>query len=201
VAFEGIDGAGKSVQIRLTEAWLTERGAKVRRLFEPTSGPIGSKIRELAGRGRDAISPEEEFRLFLDDRRWNVETNIRPALERGEVVLLDRYYISSIAYQGALGLDPERIRRENEAFAPIPDRVLLLELPPEQAETRIRAGRGDTPNLFERTEYLARVAEIFDSLTMLNILRLDATLPIQTIQQAIRRNLAGLLGLSQRAED
>lgn len=195
VVFEGIDGAGKSVQIRRAAQWLESRGKTVRHLFEPTSGPIGTKIRQLAGKGRDRISPEEEFRLFLDDRRWNVETNIQPALDRGEVVLLDRYYISSIAYQGALGLDPERIRHENETFAPVPDRVYLLELPPGQAESRIRAGRGETPNLFERAEYLARVSAIFDSLTLPSILRLDATAPIDDIQSAIRRDLARLLGL------
>jgi len=195
IVFEGIDGAGKSVQIRDAARWLEEQGRAIRQLYEPTGGPIGSRIRQLAGKGRDALAPEEEFRLFLEDRRWNVETNILPALKRGEVVLLDRYYISSIAYQGALGLDPERIRRENEAFAPVPDRVYLLDLPPGQAEARIRAGRGDVPNLFERTEYLVRVANIFHSLDMPCILRLDATQPVEEIQSAIRRDLARLLGI------
>ncbi len=191
--FEGIDGAGKSVQIRAAAEWLRLKGKKVCALFEPTAGPIGSKIRQLAGAGRETITPEEEFRLFLEDRRWNVDNNIRPALDRGDIILLDRYYLSSIAYQGALGLNPEMIRRENEAFAPIPDRVYLLDLPPGEAHARIRGGRGDKPDLFERTEYLERVAGIFHSLRMPCILRVDATLPVEAIQERIRQDLATLL--------
>jgi len=146
MAFEGIDGAGKTTQIRALAQWLREHGVKVALLREPTDGPIGKQIRALAGAGRDACPPEEEFRLFREDRRWNVETNILPALGRGEVVLLDRYYISSMAYQGALGWDPERIRRENEAFAPLPNRIYMLELPPAVAQERIRQSRGELPN-------------------------------------------------------
>lgn len=197
--FEGIDGAGKSTQVEQAAAWLKEAGFPVVRHFEPTRGPIGSRIRELAAAGRDSFPPEEEFRLFLEDRRWNVETHLRPALDRGEIVLLDRYYLSSIAYQGALGLDPEHIRRENEKFAPLPDRVYLFEFPPDRAHERIRALRGDEPNLFERTDYLMRVAAIFDAMTFPGLLRLDATQSVEAIQSLLRRDLARILRIESGA--
>jgi len=193
IAFEGIDGAGKTTQARALASWLAATGRAAVSLKEPTDGPIGRKIRALAQAGRESCPPEEEFRLFLEDRRWNVETNIRPALARGEIVILDRYYISSIAYQGALGLDPGRIRRENEAIAPRPARIYLLDLPAGRARERILSHRGDQPNLFERTEYLERVAQIFNSLQMPEILRIEATLPPAEIESRIRKDMGNLL--------
>jgi dTMP kinase len=199
IVFEGIDGAGKSTQVEQTAAWLNEAGLPAVRYFEPTRGPIGRRIRELAAAGRDSFPPEEEFRLFLEDRRWNVETHLRPALDRGDIILLDRYYLSSIAYQGALGLDPERIRRENEKFAPLPDRVYLFEFPPARAHERIRALRGDEPNLFERTDYLMRVAKNFDAMSFPGLLRLDATQSVEAIQSLLRRDLSQILNIPSGA--
>src|SRR5437867_7178584 len=90
-------------------------------LREPTTGPVGLKLRQLMISGR--VEPAEEFRLFLADREEDVRLNIRPALDRGAIICIDRYYISSMAYQGALGLDPEFIRAENEKIAPRPDLI------------------------------------------------------------------------------
>jgi dTMP kinase len=193
--FEGIDGAGKSIQLEAAAEWLEAKNLPVRRLHEPTAGPVGTQIRELAGSGRDSVTPEEEYRLFVEDRRWNVDNHILPSLASGEIILMDRYYISTIAYQGALGLDPVRIRRENEAFAPVPDRVFLLDLPPAHAHQRIRESRGDEPNLFERTEYLTKVARNFRRLRMPSLLRIDALLPPDAIQYVIRQDFIRLLDL------
>ncbi len=139
---------------------------------EPSNSPYGDTLRKSADSGR--LPPEEEAELFLQDRRWNVEKNLLPDLESGKVVLLDRYYFSTIAYQGARGLDTEELRRRNEAFAPKPDRVLLFDLDPQTALHRIRRQRGETPDLFERVDYLRKVREIFNSLSDPFFVRIDA---------------------------
>ncbi|HEX7127007.1 MAG TPA: dTMP kinase, partial [Thermodesulfobacteriota bacterium] len=165
IVIEGIDGAGKSTQhARLAER-LAAEGYAVTASREPTDGPHGRRIREIAREGRRAASAEEEVRLFLDDRREHVSRVIAPALAAGRVVLLDRYYLSTIAYQGALGIDPGFIQQANESFAPPPDLALILMLPVAQALDRIRAGRpGGLDLAFERADYLERVAALFRSM-------------------------------------
>ncbi len=162
VVLEGIDGAGKSTQHVRLAARLESEGYRVVASREPTDGPHGRRIREIARSGRAATSAEEEVRLFLDDRREHVEQVIAPALAAGQVVLLDRYYLSTIAYQGALGIDPGFIQQANESFAPPPDLALILMLPVAEALERIRAGRpGGLDVAFEGADYLERVAAIF----------------------------------------
>ncbi|MCX7017301.1 MAG: dTMP kinase, partial [Candidatus Sumerlaeota bacterium] len=119
VVLEGIDGTGKSTQARRLAEALEARGHTTRVLREPTDGPHGSELRRMAREGR--TDPQRERALFIADRREDVERNIRPALARGEIVVMDRYYFSTVAYQGARGLDPDELRAENEAFAPKPD--------------------------------------------------------------------------------
>lgn len=101
-----------------------------------------------------------------------MERNLRPALESGKLVVLDRYYFSTIAYQGAKGIDTRRIRRMNEAFAVPPDLVVVLDVDPGQGLARIE-GRRTRDELFEREDYLARVAEIFRSFKGRKFLHLD----------------------------
>jgi dTMP kinase len=172
IIFEGIDGAGKSTQLRRCAVWLKERGYLVSLRREPTNSPYGETLRKSAGSGR--LPPEEETELFLQDRRWNIEQNLLPDLKAGKVVLLDRYYFSTIAYQGARGLDAAELRRRNEAFAPKPDLVLLFDLDPETALQRILRQRGEAPDLFEKVDYLRKVREIFLSLSDPFIVHIDA---------------------------
>lgn len=158
IVLEGIDGTGKSTQSRQLAEWFREQGREVVASREPTDGPWGAKIRATAATGR--LSPEEELDYFLKDRREHVEHLIAPALAAGKVVILDRYYFSTMAYQGSRGVDPVEIRRQNEAFAPVPDLLFILDLDVETALTRI-GGRGDTANEFEKAESLAKCREIF----------------------------------------
>ena len=161
IVIEGIDGTGKSTQSKRLTEWFRSRGREVVLSREPTDGPWGKKLRESATTGR--LSAEEELECFLNDRREHVQMSIKPALAEGKVVILDRYYFSTMAYQGARGFDPLEIRRRNEAFAPQPDLLLILDLSVESAHGRIGA-RGDTANEFEQRDTLTRCREIFLSL-------------------------------------
>lgn len=159
IVLEGIDGSGKSTQARRLVGALRRRGVDTALYREPSRGLWGRLIRLKAGRAR-SLTAEEELSLFLLDRRDDVERNLAPALRRKKAVVLDRYYFSTIAYQGARGIGLERIRRLNERFAPRPDLVFILDVPPERGLCRI-AGRRRREPLFERKAYLRRVRRIF----------------------------------------
>lgn len=161
IVIEGIDGTGKSTQVRLLADWLKSQGREVIASFEPTNGPWGRKLRESAATGR--LSPEEELDYFLRDRQEHVTGLIAPALAEGKYVILDRYYFSTMAYQGLRGFDPQEIRERNEAFAPVPDRLLILDLEVDGALARIGA-RGDVANEFEKRDALTKIRETFLSL-------------------------------------
>lgn len=158
IVIEGIDGTGKSTQARRLGEWFESQGREVVISREPTDGPWGRKLRESAATGR--LSPQDELQYFLNDRRQHVEEKITPALSEGKVVILDRYYFSTMAYQGARGFDPAEIRRMNEEFAPIPDLLLILDLDVDTAHQRI-GHRGDSANEFEKKESLQKCREIF----------------------------------------
>ena len=159
VVLEGIDGSGKTTQARRLLRRLRRRGRKAAFFREPTRGRWGREIKRLAARAGSA-TPERELELFVEDRRENVARNLVPALREGKVVVLDRYYFSTIAYQGAKGIDPGRIRRLNEAFAVRPDLVIVLDVEARAGLARI-AGRRSRDELFEREDYLVEVARIF----------------------------------------
>ena len=176
IVIEGIDGSGKTTLARELSRRLAGEGLPVLFTFEPTSGPWGQRLRRgFASEQRP--SPEEELDLFMKDRRSHVKGVLRPALDAGKVIICDRYYFSTMAYQGARGLDPAQIRKANEAFAPLPDLVILMEIPPEEGIKRIRTCRGEDPNNMEGLDYLKRVSEIFSRLEGPFIRRLDASRP------------------------
>jgi len=156
---EGIDGSGKTTQARSLLRRLRYRGRKAVFFREPTRGKWGRAIKKMAARA-DSLTPDEELNLFVQDRRENVEKNLKPALKAGKIVVLDRYYFSTIAYQGAKGIDTGRIRRMNEAFAVKPDLVIVLDVDAGAGLARIR-GRKTRDELFEREDYLARVRDVF----------------------------------------
>jgi len=162
IVIEGIDGTGKSTQVKRLGEWFESQGREVVLSREPTAGPWGKLARESGSTGR--VSPEEELQYFLNDRRQHVEELIVPSLAAGKVVILDRYYFSTMAYQGVRGFDPAEIRTKNEAFAPVPDILLILDLDVDSALGRIGA-RGDIANEFEKRENLEKCREIFLSLT------------------------------------
>lgn len=191
IAFEGIDGTGKSTQLPLLAGSLRAQGYTVVITREPTTGPHGQQIRALY-RDRSRVSPEQELELFLLDRRQHVAECIQPALEQGAIVLTDRYYFSTAAYQGAAGCDPELIFARHD-FAPEPDLVLLLTLSAAESVARIRDLRGDILNDFEQQEQLEKVAALFASFPHRCIVRIHAALPVAEVQASIRDVVQQLL--------
>lgn len=174
IALEGIDGAGKTTQAMLLAGTLARFGRRVLLTREPTSGAAGRRLLAyLAGDSRH-LTAAEELALFQADRREHVEMTIRPALSRGWVVITDRYYYSSAAYQGALGLDPHDILAESEVFAPRPDLAIILSLPLSLALGRCLENRQDGPQLSEVPEYLERVATLYDTFQGPHLKRVQA---------------------------
>ncbi|MDX2008699.1 MAG: dTMP kinase [Myxococcaceae bacterium] len=182
VAFEGIDGSGKSTQATLLADWATQRGLDVVRTREPTNGPWGQKVRESKVSGR--LSPGEELQCFLEDRKEHVATLIAPALARGAIVIIDRYYYSTAAYQGARGHDPKALLAQNRAFAPRPDVVFLMDVDPRAGVDRIHA-RGGGVDAFETLPALTRAREIFLSLDEPHIITLDARKDPQALHASV----------------
>ena len=190
IVLEGIDGTGKSTQARMLAEALRNEGRRVVLSREPTDGAFGRRLRESANSGR--LSPEEELQLFHQDRREHVETLIEPALQGGEIVILDRYYFSTMAYQGVRGFDPQEIRRVNEEFAPVPDLLLLLDLPIDSALDRIGVRDGQA-NEFEQRESLELCQQIFHSVQDDFVRLINADQSIDAIHAEITSAVATLL--------
>ena len=186
LAFEGIDGAGKTTQAKLLGDYLRELGLEVVMSKEPTQGPWGQKLR--ASKTTERMSPAEELDCFLKDRKEHVDELIEPALARGAVVIVDRYYYSTVAYQGARGMDPQALLQQNREFAPKPHLLVLMDLEVETGLKRIHK-RGEGQDLFETIENLTKVRQIFQSLDEDHILHLDSNHSIEALHVLIKERL------------
>ena len=141
-------------------------------LKEPTNGKYGQKLWEMLS-GKIEATTEEILELFVLDRKQHVNEKIKPALDEGRIVLMDRYYYSTMAYQVAAGIDVNRIRRDNH-FAPKPDIVLIFDLPADLAMKRVRSH--SIADVFEKEEYLERVRKAYLNLENDSLVRIiDAT--------------------------
>lgn len=187
IVFEGIDGAGKSTQAEILLDRLKAKGYDVAYFREPSESKWGREIKKRALRA-DSLSPEEELELFQKDRRENVERNLKPALEERKVVILDRYYYSTIAYQGAKGIDKDMIKKANEEFIVKPDLVFILDIDAKRGLERIQ-DRKKKDKLFEREDYLVKVRKIFRSFEDENIIHIDALKPKEDISKEIEESI------------
>lgn len=190
VVIEGIDGAGKSTLAAGLGDRLEALGFDLVRTREPTEGPFGRRIRALAAAKRARVPADEEWRLFHEDRRIHVEELIRPSLASGKVVVQDRSWPSTVAYQGERGLDRDMLRAAERRIAPDPDLLLVVDLPPEEARARIESSRGGTDD-FEELESLTRLREIF--LAFEGAVVLDGRRPASVVlEEATERALEGI---------
>jgi dTMP kinase len=193
IVFEGIDGSGKSTLADMTVSYLTDAGMSVIKSSEPTRGMTGSRLRSLL---KSPLTPDPDLMLglFIEDREEDVAIHIRPALARGDIVVLDRYYYSNAAYQGASGLSYRRIMQANTARSfPAPDRVYLLDLNAEDAVARISKRNketGDVDELFEKVSFLEDVRRIYNEIADDRFVKLDATLPPETLLILVIEDLA-----------
>lgn len=205
IAFEGGDGAGKSTQAAALAAALESRGLTVLRTREPGGTPIGEKLRSLVlDHGHGEIDGRTEALIFAASRAAHAEQVLRPALERGDVVLTDRYIDSSVAYQGAgrhLGTD--RVREINEwATAGLwPDLTVLLDVDPADGRRRRTAGDEAEDRLeSEADDFHARIRGAFLELAAARpgqYLVLDAHLPVDDLAAQIADRVDALLALRQ----
>ncbi|MGC5628240.1 dTMP kinase [Georgenia sp. Z1344] len=161
ISLEGGDGAGKSTQQALLLTWLVARGREAVATREPGGTPLGAEIRRLILHG-EHVDPRAEALLYAADRAHHVASLVRPALERGAVVVTDRFVDSSVAYQGAArDLGPGEVR-DLSAWATgglTPDLTILLDVDPTVAAAR----RGGEPDRLERAgdAFHLRVREEF----------------------------------------
>ncbi len=186
IVLDGIDGTGKTTQAQRLLAALQKKGADAVYFREPSDSQWGQAIKTKA-RIAGSVTPEEELDLFQRDRKENVEKNLIPALQEKKVIVLDRYYFSTIAYQGARGIDPEKIRSQNESFAVKPDLVFILDVGPQEGLNRISISREKMDSHFERKDYLVKVREIFRGLDGDNIHHIDASRPEEDIYKDIEK--------------
>lgn len=194
LVFEGLDGSGKSTQVELLARALRAAGHAVLETFEPSDGPTGVRIRAMARSG-EPLAPDEELRWFVEDRRAHVRDTIAPALADGRQVVCDRYFLSTVAYQGARGLDWRRILADSEAEFPLPDLVLLLEMEPAAGLARVRERGAALEGVFERADHLERVAAIFRALDRPYVERIPAAGTVAEVHAEVTARVRGRLGL------
>jgi dTMP kinase len=200
ISFEGIDGVGKSTQADLLETWLKEQGRTVVRTLEPGGTDVGIEIRKILLHHRGDLAPRAEAALFAADRAHHVASKIRPALERGEIVITDRYFDSSVAYQGAGRELSQTEVRDLSLWAVgglLPDLTVLLDLPAEVARNR-RDGSGTEPDRLEseKIEFFERARQAYLDLAKAEperFLVIDAAATVVQMQQQIVNRYAGLI--------
>ncbi len=200
LTFEGGDGSGKSTQAVLLEEWLLSRGRTGVRTREPGGTDVGNEIREIVLHRRGHIAPRAEALLYAADRAHHISTVVRPALERGEIVLQDRYLDSSVAYQGVgRELEAGEIRELSlwAAEGLLPDVTVLLDLDVAIGRGRLDESRTRFDRLeAEAAEFHGRVREAYLALAAAEperFLVLDATRPVDDIAAAVRSRVSELL--------
>ncbi len=207
ITFEGIDGSGKSTQVKKLKKHLREKGREVLSLREPGGTDIAEKIRELLLENKNDITPVGELLLFSASRAELVQHVIKPSLKNGYVVILDRFYDSTTAYQGyGRGLDLEMLQQINAicSFGLKPDITFFLDLSPEDALIR-KFSEKSLPLAFEEEEldrmessglaFYRRVREGYLALAEKENRRfvvLDACENPNTLHETIVRKLASL---------
>jgi len=191
IVFEGVDGSGKSTQIDLLSMKFRDQGIDHVLEREPSDGSIGRFIRHYAEAGDRYLSPESEALLFTADR-FEHSKRISQVLDQGTTVICDRYYHSTLAYQGAAGVDLTWLR-DLQRFSLKPDIVLLLDVDPEKSLLRVS---GRTLTVFENRNYLKRVRDLYLGFAEEGEMRIvDTSRPVDEVEAEVQRLVEGLMGL------
>jgi len=200
LTFEGGDGSGKSTKSALLTEWLDGQGRTVVHAREPGGTELGLELREIILHRRGYMAPRAEALLYAADRAHNIATVVRPALERGDIVIQDRYLDSSVAYQGAgRVLDPDEVRDVSlwATEGLLPDLTILLDLDIETGRARLDDARTRYDRLeAEAAEFHHRVREAYLVLAAAEperFLVLDATEPVDALAARIRERVSELL--------
>jgi dTMP kinase len=195
VCIEGLDCSGKTTQAKKLVKNLCERGFDAVYTTEPTFGKIGKLIRNFVLDRKDRVSVALEALLFAADRVDHVETIIEPLLKQDKIVVCDRYVYSSLAYQGAAGLDLGWIERINE-FALKPNLALLIDVTPEIAVNRFKEKR----SVMETAKNQRRVREVYLKLAQeRGIVLIDGNRSIEDVERSILEIVLGFLGTGQKS--
>jgi len=162
IVFDGLDGSGKGEMIKRLEKYLVSKGLKVLITKEPTGGEYGKQIKEILKEEKDPKAGAEKcLQLFVKDREEHLAKEIEPFLAKG-VVICDRYYYSTIAFQHTQGIDIEKVVYANMNFK-TPDITFILDLPASVALERVHK-RGEGKEKFEELEFMKELRENFSKL-------------------------------------
>lgn len=199
ITFEGGDGSGKSTQSELLVEWLGTLGRTVVVSREPGGTELGLELRQIVLHRRGDIAPRAEALLYAADRAHNVATKVRPAIERGDIVVQDRYLDSSVAYQGAARVLGMHEVRELSLWATqglLPDLTILLDLDEEEGRARM-AGRTAYDRLeAEADDFHSRARSAYLALAAAEperFLVLDARDSVEQIAAVIRERVEAIL--------
>jgi len=178
IVLEGIDGSGKDTHLKFIAKELREHGYAVVETAEPSMDRVGTFLKRYASRNEARLPAESEALLYASDRFDHVKNVIAPALRRDQIVISARYYYSSMAYQGAVGVDLDWIREMNR-FALKPDLAVLLDILPEYSLHRLKRRR----SIYEDSDYLRKVRDIYIRLVDEGeLVKVDADRPKRVVQ-------------------
>jgi dTMP kinase len=178
IVLEGIDGSGKDTHLKFLAKELRELGYVVVETAEPSRDRVGTFLKRYAKRNEERLPAESEALLYASDRFDHVKNVITPALLRDQIVISARYYYSSVAYQGAVGVDLDWIKEMNR-FALKPDLAVLLDILPEYSLHRLKRRR----SIYEDSDYLRKVREIYIRLVDEGeLVKVDADRPKRVVQ-------------------
>ena len=178
IVLEGIDGSGKDTHIKFLAKELRELGYAVVETAEPSRDRVGTFLKRYAKRKEERLPAESEALLYASDRFDHVKNVIKPALRRDQIVISARYYYSSMAYQGAVGVDLDWIKEMNR-FALKPDLAVLLDILPEYSLHRLKRRR----SIYEDSDYLRKVRDIYIRLVNEGeLVKVDADRPKRVVQ-------------------
>lgn len=201
ITFEGGDGSGKTTQINLLAKWLESEGHTVVLTREPGGTDLGIELRNIVMHRKGFIAPRAEALLYAADRSHHIHTLVRPALERGDIVVQDRYLDSSVAYQGAgRVLDPDEVRKLSlwGTEELMPDITVLLDVPAATAKQRQAQSTRQYDRLeAEAEDFHTRVRESYLSLANAEperFLVVNGELGVEEIHQMITAKVSDLLG-------